>query len=315
VSGDDPERVHQAFAEALDGALDEIRAAQQVARDGGVVERPRWPMSVLRTPKGWAGPSEVDGVRVEGTLRSHEVPLSGMRENPSTWPCWRHGCAPTAPRSCSTRTAGPRRSCSARAPEGVKRMGASPHANGGELLRDLRLPDFRDYAVDVRAPTRSTSEAMRVLGGFMRDVTAADPESFRVFGPDETASNRLGDVLEVTDRAWLAEREPGDDHLARDGRVMEVLSEHLCQGWLEGYLLTGRHGVFKVGERAPAIRAGAAQRLAFLGVALDDAANRVATGDADLGTPGAAVRVAVIGAREDVEMARQARTLLGSEPP
>src|SRR5215207_4603797 len=248
VSGDDPDTVHQAFAEALDGSLDEIRAAQQAARDRGAAGRPRWPMIVLRTPQGWTGPDEVDGVQVEGTWRSHQVPLSGMRENPEHLAMLEAWMRSYRPQELFDEEGRPVSQLLAQAPDGVKRMGASPHANGGELLRDLRLPDFRDYAVDVPAPTQSTSEAMRVLGGFMRDVTAANPETFRVFGPDETASNRLGAVLEVTDRAWMAEREPGDDHLAPDGRVMEVLSEHLCQGWLEGYLLTGRHGVFNCYE-------------------------------------------------------------------
>jgi xylulose-5-phosphate/fructose-6-phosphate phosphoketolase len=248
VSGDDPESVHQAFAEALDGALDEISAAQGAARRGGAAKRPRWPMIVLRTPKGWTGPREVDGVPVEGTWRSHQVPLAGMRENPEHLAMLEAWMRSYRPDELFDELGRPVAQVLAQAPEGSKRMGASPHANGGELLRDLRLPDFRDYAVDVPAPTHATSEAMRVLGQFLRDVAAANPETFRVFGPDETASNRLGAVLEATDRAWLAEREPTDDHLSPDGRVMEVLSEHLCQGWLEGYLLTGRHGVFNCYE-------------------------------------------------------------------
>ena len=248
VSGDDPEAVHQAFAAALDGALDEIRAAQDAARRGGAIERPRWPMIVLRTPKGWTGPREVDGIRVEGTWRAHQVPLAGTRENPDHLAMLEAWMRSYRPEELFDEHGCPVERLLAQAPEGAKRMGASPHANGGELVRDLRLPDFRDYAVDVPGPTQATSEAMRVLGSFMRDVSAANPETFRVFGPDETASNRLGAVLEVTDRTWLAEREPGDDHLSPDGRVMEVLSEHLCQGWLEGYLLTGRHGIFNCYE-------------------------------------------------------------------
>jgi len=248
VSGDDPESVHQAFAQALDGALDEIRGAQEVARRGGAVERPGWPMIVLRTPKGWTGPREVDGHQVEGTWRSHQVPLAGMRENPEHLAMLEAWMRSYRPEELFEEDGRPVAQLLAQAPEGVKRMGASPHANGGELLRDLRLPEFRDYAVDVPGPAQTTSEAMRVLGNFMRDVAAANLETFRVFGPDETASNRLGAVLEATDRAWLGEREPGDDHLSPDGRVMEVLSEHLCQGWLEGYLLTGRHGVFNCYE-------------------------------------------------------------------
>jgi xylulose-5-phosphate/fructose-6-phosphate phosphoketolase len=248
VSGDDPERVHDAFAHALDAALDDIRAAQAAARNGDVGERPRWPMIVLRTPKGWTGPREVDGVRVEGTWRSHQVPLTGTRDNPEHLAMLEAWMRSYRPEELFDEQGRPVAELVAQVPAGSKRMGASPHANGGELLRDLRLPDFRDYAVDVPAPTGTTSEAMRVLGGFIRDVTAANPETFRVFGPDETASNRLGAVLEATDRAWLADLDPGDDHLGPHGRVMEVLSEHLCQGWLEGYLLTGRHGVFNCYE-------------------------------------------------------------------
>jgi xylulose-5-phosphate/fructose-6-phosphate phosphoketolase len=248
VSGDDPDEVHQAFAAALDGALDEIRSAQQAARVDGRVERPRWPMIVLRTPKGWTGPPEVDGVQVEGTWRSHQVPLAGVGDNPAHLAMLDVWLRSYRPEELFDEDGRPVPEILAEAPEGAKRMGASPHANGGEVTRELRLPDFRAYAVDVPAPTRTSSEAMRVLGGFIRDVTAANRETFRVFGPDETASNRLGAVLEVTDRTWLAEVLPGDDHLSPDGRVMEVLSEHLCQGWLEGYLLTGRHGVFNCYE-------------------------------------------------------------------
>jgi xylulose-5-phosphate/fructose-6-phosphate phosphoketolase len=248
VAGEEPAEVHGAFAEALDGALDEIRAAQEAARRGEAVERPRWPMIVLRTPKGWTGPREVDGVRVEGTWRSHQVPLAGMRENPEHLALLEAWMRSYRPEDLFDADGRPVAAVLGQVPDRSKRMGASPHSNGGELLRELRLPDFRDYAVDVPAPTQSVSEAMRVLGGFMRDVTAANPETFRVFGPDETASNRLGAVLEVTDRVWLAARAPDDDHIAADGRVMEILSEHLCQGWLEGYLLTGRHGVFNCYE-------------------------------------------------------------------
>jgi xylulose-5-phosphate/fructose-6-phosphate phosphoketolase len=248
VTGDDPHEVHDAFAKALDGALDDIRAAQDAARRGSRAERPRWPMIVLRTPKGWTGPREVDGVAVEGTWRSHQVPLAGVRGNPAHLAMLEAWMRSYGPDELFDRDGRPVPQVLAQAPEGSRRMGASPHANGGELLRDLRLPDFRHYAVDVPAPTHTTHEAMRVLGDFLRDVVAANPENFRVFGPDETASNRLGAVLEATDRTWMAERLPGDDHLSPDGRVMEVLSEHLCQGWLEGYLLTGRHGVFNCYE-------------------------------------------------------------------
>jgi xylulose-5-phosphate/fructose-6-phosphate phosphoketolase len=248
VSGDDPEAVHHAMAEAVDGALDEIRAAQSVARAGDATERPRWPVIVLRTPKGWTGPAEVDGVQVEGTWRAHQVPLAGLGDNPEHLAMLESWLRSYRPEELFDAEGRPLPGVLEQVPEGVLRMGASPHANGGELLRDLAMPDFRAYAVQVPSPATVSSEATRVLGGFVRDVVKANPERFRVFGPDETASNRLNAVFEVTDRAWMAEREPGDDHLAPDGRVMEVLSEHLCQGWLEGYLLTGRHGLFSCYE-------------------------------------------------------------------
>jgi len=248
VSGDEPEAVHHALAEAVDGALDEIRAAQAAAREGGPIERPRWPMIVLRTPKGWTGPAEVDGVAVEGTWRAHQVPLAGLGDHPEHVAMLESWLRSYRPEELFDADGRPVPEVLGQIPDGELRMGASPHANGGELLRDLAMPDFRDYAVDVPSPGTVSSEATRVLGGFVRDVVRENPERFRVFGPDETASNRLGAVFEVTDRAWMAERRPGDDHLAPDGRVMEVLSEHLCQGWLEGYLLTGRHGLFSCYE-------------------------------------------------------------------
>jgi xylulose-5-phosphate/fructose-6-phosphate phosphoketolase len=248
VSGDDPDAVHQAFAAALDGALDEIRDAQAAARSGGAAARPRWPMIVLRTPKGWTGPAEVDGTQVEGTWRAHQVPLSGLADKPEHLAMLEAWLRSYRPEELFDADGRPVELLRAQAPDGQRRMGASPHANGGEVLRELSLPDFRDYAVDVPAPARTSSEATRVLGGFLRDVMRANADRFRVFGPDETASNRLGAVFEATDRTWNAERLPADDHLAPDGRVMEVLSEHLCQGWLEGYLLTGRHGFFSCYE-------------------------------------------------------------------
>jgi xylulose-5-phosphate/fructose-6-phosphate phosphoketolase len=248
VSGDDPETVHHAMAEAVDGALDEIRAAQSAARERDATERPRWPVIVLRTPKGWTGPSVVDGLQVEGTWRAHQVPLAGLGDNPEHLAMLESWMRSYRPEELFDAEGRPLPEVLEQVPEGVLRMGASPHANGGELLRDLAMPDFRDYAVQVPSPATVSSEATRVLGGFVRDVVKANPERFRVFGPDETASNRLNAVFEVTDRAWMAEREPGDDHLSPDGRVMEVLSEHLCQGWLEGYLLTGRHGLFSCYE-------------------------------------------------------------------
>jgi xylulose-5-phosphate/fructose-6-phosphate phosphoketolase len=246
VTGHEPEAVHQALAAELDGALDEIAAIQRA----GAGERPQWPMIVLRTPKGWTGPKVVDGKPAEGTWRSHQVPLAGLADNPEHLRQLEEWMRSYRPEELFDEQGRPRDSDFAAAPAGEHRMGANPHANGGALLRDLRLPDFRDYAVDVPAPAQTTSEAMRVLGTYLRDVMRRNEDSanFRVFGPDETASNRLGAVLEETNRAWMAEIEPGDDHLAPDGRVMEVLSEHLCQGWLEGYLLTGRHGVFNCYE-------------------------------------------------------------------
>jgi xylulose-5-phosphate/fructose-6-phosphate phosphoketolase len=250
VTGDDPATVHQALAAELDGALDEIAEIQRRARAGELGERPRWPMIVLRTPKGWTGPKVVDGKPAEGTWRSHQVPLAKLAENPEHLRQLEEWMRSYRPEELFDEHGRPRDEDLAAAPAGERRMGANPHTNGGVLLRDLRLPDFRDYAVDVPAPAQTSSEAMRVLGGYLRDVMRLneDAANFRVFGPDETASNRLGAVLEATDRAWMAAIEPGDDHLAPDGRVMEVLSEHLCQGWLEGYLLTGRHGVFNCYE-------------------------------------------------------------------
>ena len=250
VTGDDPDTVHQTLAAELDGALDEIAEIQRRARAGELEERPRWPMIVLRTPKGWTGPKEVDGKPAEGTWRSHQVPLAKLAENPEHLRQLEEWMRSYRPEELFDEQGRPRDEDLAPAPVGERRMGANPHTNGGTLLRDLRLPDFRDYAVDVPAPAQTSSEAMRVLGDYLRDVTRLNQNAanFRVFGPDETASNRLGAVLEATDRAWMAAIEAGDDHLAPDGRVMEVLSEHLCQGWLEGYLLTGRHGVFNCYE-------------------------------------------------------------------
>jgi xylulose-5-phosphate/fructose-6-phosphate phosphoketolase len=248
VTGDEPALVHEAFAAALDEALDVIAQAQHAARTDGSTLRPQWPMIVLRTPKGWTCPKEVDGVQIEGTWRSHQVPVSAARENPEHLRIleeWLHSYRPDELFDENGRLV---TELAELAPRGDRRMSANPHANGGVLLRDLDLPNFRDYAVPVDEPGTTSSEATRVLGGFLRDVIARNGESFRLFGPDETASNRLDDVFAATNRAWDAETKPTDDHLAPDGRVMEVLSEHLCQGWLEGYLLTGRHGVFNCYE-------------------------------------------------------------------
>jgi xylulose-5-phosphate/fructose-6-phosphate phosphoketolase len=249
VSGDEPEPVHQAFAGALDRALDEIARIQGESRDAGAQpSRPAWPMLVLRTPKGWTGPKEVDGLPVEGTWRSHQVPVTDVRENPEHLRILEEWLLSYRPNELFDDKGRLVPELADLPPRGPARMSANPHANGGELLRELALPDFRDYAVEVKQPATTFSEATRVLGGFLRDVIARNPENFRLFGPDETASNRLGDVFEATGRTWEAERLPTDEGLAPDGRVMEVLSEHLCQGWLEGYLLTGRHGLFNCYE-------------------------------------------------------------------
>ncbi len=248
VEGNDPEEVHQKMAATLDEIFVEIRRIQHQARVEGVEERPRWPMIVLRTPKGWTGPDEVDGLAVEGTWRSHQVPLAKVRENQEHLRRLEDWMRSYRPDELFDEDGHPRDVVTGWLPEGARRMGANPHANGGLLVRDLELPDFRDYAVDVEQPGRSTAEPTRVLGQFLRDIVRANPNNFRLFGPDETASNRLDAVYEVTDKVWNAAILPVDEHLARQGRVMEILSEHTCQGWLEGYLLTGRHGLFSCYE-------------------------------------------------------------------
>jgi xylulose-5-phosphate/fructose-6-phosphate phosphoketolase len=248
VAGDEPERVHQELAAALDEALDEIAEIQRRARDGGESTRPRWPALVLRTPKGWTGPKEVDGLPVENTWRSHQVPVADVRGNPAHLDILEDWLRSYRPEELFDEDGRLVPELAELPPSGTRRMSANPSANGGELLRDLVLPDFRNYAVEVSEPATKLSEATRVLGGFLRDVIARNPENFRLFGPDETESNRLGTVLEATERQWWAERLPTDEHLAPEGRVIEVLSEHLCQGWLEGYLLTGRHGLFNCYE-------------------------------------------------------------------
>ncbi|TMC01294.1 MAG: phosphoketolase family protein, partial [Chloroflexi bacterium] len=248
VEGEEPEAVHQAMAAALDEVFDEIAGIQLRARSGGPATRPLWPMIVLRTPKGWTGPREVDGQPVEGTFRAHQVPLSDPRGRPDHLRQLEEWLRSYRPEELFGADGAPVAELRELPPTGARRMSANPHTNGGELLRELRLPDFRDYAVPVAAPATTSSEATRVLGAFLRDVMRDNPSDFRVFGPDETVSNRLGTVLDATDRTWMAEMVPGDDHLAPDGRVMEVLSEHQCQGWLEGYLLTGRHGLFNCYE-------------------------------------------------------------------
>jgi xylulose-5-phosphate/fructose-6-phosphate phosphoketolase len=248
VSGDEPADVHSQLAEVMDDVFDEIADIQSRARSGHLTGRPTWPMIVLRTPKGWTGPDEVDGVPVEGTWRSHQVPLAGVRDNPDHLRLleqWLRSYRPDELFDAQGRLVP---EVAAAAPPPGRRMSDSPHANGGLLLRDLELPDFRDYGVEVRVPGRELSAPTQVLGSWLRDVMAANTDRFRIMGPDETASNRLQAVLEATDKAWVAEQWPVDVGLAPDGRVMEVLSEHLCEGWLEGYLLTGRHGLFNCYE-------------------------------------------------------------------
>jgi xylulose-5-phosphate/fructose-6-phosphate phosphoketolase len=261
VTGDEPAAVHQQLAATLDEVLDTIAAIQHEARSSlgpgssdaepgrdGPVSRPVWPMIVLRTPKGWTGPKVVDGLPVEGTWRAHQVPLAETRGNAGHREQLEQWMRSYRPEELFDATGRLVPELQALAPRGTRRMSANPHANGGLLLRDLAMPDFRDYAVPVQHPAAGFSEATRVLGTFLRDVIARNPDRFRLMGPDETMSNRLSAVFEQTDRAWDAVTLPGDDHLAPDGRVMEVLSEHLCQGWLEGYLLTGRHGLFNCYE-------------------------------------------------------------------
>jgi xylulose-5-phosphate/fructose-6-phosphate phosphoketolase len=244
VEGDDPEVMHQLMAATLDEVTAEIAEIQRCAREEGEQERPRWPMIVLRTPKGWTGPKVVDGLPAEGSFRSHQVPLTNLAQNPEHLAQLEEWMRSYRPEELFDEHGTLRVELAALAPVGERRMGSNPHANGGLLLRELELPDFRDYAVEVPAPTASISEPTRVLGKFLRDVIHMNPETFRMMGPDETASNRLTAVFDATNRVWESERLDTDDHLAPDGRVMEVLSEHLCEGWLEGYLLTGRHGLF-----------------------------------------------------------------------
>lgn len=249
VEGDDPEAMHQLMAETLDQVFAEIQQIQQDARTNGFTQRPRWPMIVLRTPKGWTGPKEVDGKQVVGTTRSHQVPMGEM-SHPNHVRILEDWMKSYRPEELFDAKGRLNAELAELAPRGTRRMGANPHANGGELLQDLRLPDFRDYAVDVAQPGAIDAESTRIQGQFMRDVLKlnADTKNFRVFSPDETASNRWNAVFEVTNRASTADILPSDDHIAPDGRVMEMLSEHQCQGWLEGYLLTGRHGFFSCYE-------------------------------------------------------------------
>ncbi|MBW2415983.1 MAG: phosphoketolase family protein [Deltaproteobacteria bacterium] len=250
VEGDDPRVLHPVMAETLDAALDEIHEIQHEARSRGFTTRPPWPMIVLRTPKGWTGPKQVDGLPMEGTWRAHQVPLAGLREKPEHLEMLETWMRSYRPEELFDVNGSPVAEIAGLAPRADRRMGANPHANGGLVLRALHMPDIRDHAVQVDEPGAVTAEATRVLGGFLRDVMERNLEArnFRVFGPDETASNRLGALFEVTDKAFTGPFLDVDEHLSPDGRVLEVLSEHLCQGWLEGYLLTGRHGLFSCYE-------------------------------------------------------------------
>jgi len=248
VEGDDPAVVHQEMAATLDQALDDIKEAQRRAREEGIVERPAWPAIVLVTPKGWTGPKIVDGLPAEGTFRSHQVPFSDMTdEHLKLLEDWMRSYRPE---ELFDETGALRPELAELAPAGTRRMGDNPHANGGLLLRDLRLPDFRDFALDVPAPGAVKGEATRQMGQYLAEVMRLDLDrgDFRLFGPDETTSNRLNAVLDVTPRTWNAALLPGDDRLSPTGRVMEILSEHTIQGWVEGYLLTGRHAFFSCYE-------------------------------------------------------------------
>jgi len=246
--GEAPMDVHGRMAAALNGIFEDIREIQDSARSHGVRSRPVWPMLILRTPKGWTGPRVVDGLPVEGTFRSHQLPLTQVRTNPEHLAQLEEWLRSYRPEELFDGDGQPIKTIGDFPPLGERRMSANPHANGGLLLSDLELPDFCDYGVDVPSPGAVMREATHVLGDFLRDVIRANPSTFRLFGPDETSSNRLQDVFEVTDRTWEAEMQPNDDHLSPDGRVMETLSEHQCEGWLEGYLLTGRHGLFNCYE-------------------------------------------------------------------
>jgi xylulose-5-phosphate/fructose-6-phosphate phosphoketolase len=250
VEGSDPETMHQLMATTLDTVIGEIKTIQRDARNGGVDQHARWPMIILRSPKGWTGPKEVDGKKTEGYWRSHQVPFAEMASRPGHVKLLEHWMKSYKPEELFDAEGRLVSELAQLAPAGDRRMGANPHANGGLLLKDLKMPDFRNYALDVIGPGSISGEATRLMGQFLRDVMKLnmDTRNFRVMGPDETNSNRLGALFEVTDRAWMAQTLPEDDHLSTEGRVMEILSEHTCQGWLEGYLLTGRHGLFSCYE-------------------------------------------------------------------
>ena len=246
VEGADPEMMHQQMAETLETVIGEIKSIQRAARAGGTLKRPQWPMVILRSPKGWTGPKEVEGKKVEGFWRAHQVPITDLAEKPDHIKLLEKWMKSYRPEELFDNSGKLAPELQELAPKGAMRMGANPHANGGLLLKDLKMPDFRDYAVSVPMPGRTMAEATRVLGQFLRDIMRENMQSrnFRVMGPDETSSNRLDALFEVTDRAWMEPVYPEDTNLSPDGRVMEVLSEQMLQGWLEGYLLTGRHGIF-----------------------------------------------------------------------
>ncbi len=250
LSGDDPHTMHSEMAAVLDEMVDEIHAIQDRARTGGSTERPRWPLLILRTPKGWTGPKKVDGKPVEGTWRAHQVPLENVTKNPEHLKMLENWLRSYKPEELFDKDGVFRADLAAMAPTGEKRMGMNPHANGGLLLQPLVLPDFWNYEVKFDKPGEAEAEATRVLGTYLRDVIKCNAEArnFRIFGPDETASNRLDAVYDATGKEWMEEMKPVDEHLTTDGRVIEVLSEHMCQGLLEGYLLTGRHGFFSCYE-------------------------------------------------------------------
>jgi xylulose-5-phosphate/fructose-6-phosphate phosphoketolase len=248
VEGSDPARMHQEFAATLDRCLDEIAQIRRRAREGGVMSRPRWPMIVLRTPKGWTGPKEVDGKPTEGTWRAHQVPFDNARAEDSHRVVLEEWLRSYGPEELFDDAGAPVPEIRDLHPAGQRRMSANPHANGGMLMRALRMPDFRNYAVAVNGPGTGAVESTRVLGTFLRDIMRQNMTNFRVMAPDENSSNRLGAILDVTGRTWNARILPSDEGLAVDGRLMEILSEHTCQGWLEGYLLTGRHGFFSCYE-------------------------------------------------------------------
>jgi len=250
VEGADPKAVHQFMAATLDKVMDEIHEIQARARSGGKLVRPRWPMIILRTPKGWTCPKEIDGVKLEGTWRAHQVPFAELASKPEHIKVLESWMRSYRPQELFDDNGSLKPELAALAPDGERRMGSNPHANGGTLLRDLKLPDYREFALSVPQAGMVLGEATRRLGDYLRDVMQRNlsKRNFRVMGPDETVSNRLGAILEVTNRSWMAETYEGDDHLAPDGRVMEILSEHTCQGWLEGYVLSGRHGFFSCYE-------------------------------------------------------------------